>query len=250
MAHIVFNGVKINYIINEIQIRVNQDFNTSPFVGTTGSTTDYVSKSGRVLSFSSICKYDEQSTQGRGHRINDYEYLADNYNKTSKVLTSPSQSNLNGNYLCTGFDYTEDTMGNYNINWEFTEVMKFNVTNKTFRVWGKSVSSANKKKKTTTKTSNAENKLSSNIKLLLKDCPLMSKGSSSKKCVKSLQKFLQSKGYYKNYKIDGIFAIYTERELKKLQKANKLKSTGKWDKNTRNYFQKKYKYPTTTKKKK
>ena len=151
--------------------------------------------------------------------------------------------------MLTGFDYTEDTNGNYIIDWEFQEVIKFNVTSKTFRVWGKAVSSTNKKKKTTTKTSNTQNKLSSNIKLLLKSCPLMSKGSSNKKCVKSLQKFLQSKGYYKNYKVDGIYAIYTEKAVKSLQKQNKLKSTGKWDKNTRAYFQKKYKYPTANKKK-
>ena len=76
----------------------------------------------------------------------------------------------------------------------------------------------------------------------------MKKGSTSKKCVKSLQKFLQSKGYYKNYKVDGLYQIYTEKAVKSLQKQYKLKVTGQWDKNTRAYWQKKYKYPTTTKK--
>ena len=33
-----------------------------------------------------------------------------------------------------------------------------------------------------------------------------------------------------------------------MQKKFKLKATGKWDKTTRNYFQKKYKYPTQAQK--
>ena len=61
--------------------------------------------------------------------------------------------------------------------------------------------------------------------------------------MKYLQKFLQSLGYYKKYKIDGIYGKYTKAEVKKLQKAKKLKQTGNWDKNTVKYFQKKYKYP-------
>lgn len=248
-AQIVFNGVNIHYIINEIKIEKPQQHNTSPYIGTKGSTTNYVSSNGRVITFKSLCKHDEMSFHNRGHRINDYIHLADNYNKTPKVLTSPSKSKLNGNYICTGFEYTEDTKGNYIIDWEFTEVIKFNVTKKTFRVWGKSVSSSNKAKKTTTKKSSSSN-ISSNVKYLLKTCGTMKKGHSGKKCVKSLQKFLQSKGYYKNYKVDGLYQVYTEQAVKQLQKKFKLKATGQWDKNTRAYFQKKYKYPTTTKSKK
>ena len=248
-AQIVFAGYNINYIINEVKVNNQKDFNTSPYLGKTGSMTNFVSSNGRVLSFKSLCKWDEQSSHNRGHRINDYKYVAENFSKTPKVLTSPSQSKLNGNYLCTGFDYTEDTQGNYEIDWEFTEVMKFNVTKKTFRVWGKAVSSSNKAKKTTAKKSTNKNNLNSNIKYLLKTCGTMKKGSTSKKCVKSLQKFLQSKGYYKNYKVDGVFAIYTEKAVKSLQKQYKLKATGQWDAKTRAYWQKKYKYPTTTKKK-
>lgn len=247
-AHIVFANWNINYIIDEIKVNNPYSHNTSPYVGATGSTTNRSSSQGRVLSFKSFCKSDELSST-RGHRINDYKYLAENYSKTPKVLTSPSQSNLNGNYIITEFNYTEDTMGNYIIDWEFTEVIKFNVTKKTFRVWGKAVSSSNKAKKTTTKKSSASN-LSSNIKYLLKTCPTMKKNHSGKKCVKSLQKFLQSKGYYKNYKVDGLYQVYTEQAVKNLQKKFKLKATGAWDKNTRAYFQKKYKYPTTAKSKK
>lgn len=245
-SHIVFAGMNINYITNEIKVSNPMSHNTSEYIGQSGSVTNYVSSQGKVLTFSSICKFDEESPHNRGHRINDYKYLAKAYSETPKVLTSPSQSDLNGNYIVTGFDYTEDTQGNFICDWEFTEVMKFNVTAKTFRVWGKATSSSNKTKKATTKT--AKNSLNSNVKYLLKTCPTMKKGSTNKKCVKSLQKFLQSKGYYKNYKVDGLYQIYTEKAVKSLQKQYKLKATGQWDKNTRAYWQKKYKYPTTTKK--
>lgn len=248
-GHIVFAGMNINNIIKEINVNKPQNHNTSSYVGADGSTTNYVSSEGRTLTFKSICTSEEESPHSRGHRINDYKYLAENFNKTPKVLTSPSTSNINGNYILTDFNYTEDTGGNFNIDWEFKEVIKFNVVSKTFRVWGKSVSSTNKNKKTTTKTSNTSN-LNSNTKYLLKTCPVMSKGHTGKKCVKALQKFLQSQGYYKGYKIDGLYQIYTEKAIKSLQKKYKQKVTGKWDKNTRNYFQKKYKYPTTTKTKK
>lgn len=244
----MFAGMNINYIASEIKVNNPQNHNTRSYVGADGSTTNYVSSEGRTLTFSSICANDEQSPNGRGHRINDYIYLSKSFNKKPKVLTSPSKSKINGNYILTNFNYTEDTGGNYHIDWEFKEVIKFNVTKKTFRVWGKAVSKSNKKKKVTVKTSNASN-LNSNIKYLLKTCPTMSKGHSGKKCVKSLQKFLQSQGYYKGYLIDGIYEIYTEKAVKGLQKKYKQKATGKWDKATRNYFQKKYKYPTSVNKK-
>ena len=242
-GHIVFAGININYIANEIKVSNPMTHNTSEYVGQRGSSTNFVSSQARVLTFTSISRKNEQSPHGRGHRINDYIWLAKTFSEKPKVLTSPSQSNINGNYILTGFDYTEDTGGNYHIDWEFKEVIKFNVTKKTFRVWGKAVSSNSKKKKTTTKT--AKNSLNSNVKYLLKTCPLMSKGHTGKKCVKSLQKFLQSKGYYKGYELDGVYAIYTEQAVKGLQKQYKLKATGKWDKKTRAYWQKKYKYPTS-----
>lgn len=248
VGYIVFGGMNINYILDEINVDKDQEFNTSPYIGQEGSSTNFVSSSGRTISFKSLCKRDEISPHGRGHRINDYIYLSKTYNKKDRVLTSSSKSNLKGNYICTGFNYSEDTNGNYIIQWEFKEVIKFNTTKKTFRVWGKSVSSSNKTKKTTTKNSGANN-LSTNVKYLLKTCPTMSQGHKGSKCVKSLQKFLQSKGYYTKYKVDGIYAKYTTQEVKKLQKKIKVKASGNWDKNTRSYFQKKYKYPTVSKKK-
>lgn len=233
--------MNIKNIADEINVSRAETYGNSEFVGDVGSTVHHISSSGRVISFKSICKADEESRHNRDHRINDYIYLAENYKGQVKVLTSPSMSNLDGNYMMTQFEVTEDTGGNYTIQWEFTEDVKFNVTNTTFRVWGKAVTKTSTKK-TTTKTST--NNLNSNVKYLLKTCSTMKKGSNSKKCVKSLQKFLQSKGYYKGYKLDGIFAVYTEKAVKSLQKKYKLKVTGQWDKNTRTYFQKQYKYPT------
>lgn len=247
MAHITFAGMNINYIIDEIQVNKPYNHSTSPYIGAAGSTTKFVSSPGRVITFKNICKHNEQSAHGRKHRIRDYKDLVNKYARKPEVLTSPSKSNIKGNYIITKFDYLEDIGGNYIIDWEFTEVKKFNVTKKTFRVWGKSTSSANKdkKKKAKVKADNGkEINLSSNVKYLLKTCPTLSMNDTHKKCVKSLQKFLQSKGYYKGYKVDGLYQIYTEKAVKGLQKTNKLKPTGKWDKATRSYFQKKYKYPT------
>lgn len=240
----------INYIINEISIKTSQSFNTSPYIGAEGSDTTFINSEGRIISFKSLCLEKQKSPHGRGHRINDYIHLAKKYNKKTGVLVSPSESNINGNYVCIKMDYVEDTGGNYEIEWEFQEVVKFNVVNKTFRIWGKvkKTTTTTTKKKTTTKTSSTSN-LSSNIKYLLKDCGTMVKNDKKKKCVQSLQKFLQSQGYYKGYKIDGLYQKYTEQAVKNLQKKFKLKVTGKWDKNTRQYFQKKYKYPPANKSK-
>lgn len=244
-AHIVFGGMYINYILDEIDVSTNQSFTTSSYIGEEGSETKFISRDARTLTFKSLCLATEMSPHNRGHRINDYIHLSKTYNQKSQVLTSPSQSNLDGNYICKKMNYNEDTAGNFVIDWEFQEQIKFNVTKTTFRVWGKAVTkttSSKSKKKTTTKTSGSSN-LNSNLKYLLKTCSTMKKGSTGKKCVKSLQTFLQSQGYYIGYKLDGIYAIYTEKAVKNLQKKYKLKVTGQWDKTTRTYFQKKFKYP-------
>lgn len=85
--------------------------------------------------------------------------------------------------------------------------------------------------------------MSTTTKTLLKSCGTLSPSNKASKCVKYLQKFLQSVGYYKKQKVDGIYGSKTKAEVKKLQKAKKLKQTGKWDNNTIKYFRKKYKYP-------
>jgi hypothetical protein len=184
-----------------------------------------------------MCLAREQSSMGKNHRINDYEYLYATYEKKAAAFVSSSKSDINGQYIITNFNYEEDSAGNYEITWEFTEVVPFNVTQKTFKIWNKKTSSSNNKKKTS-KT----NGLNSNLKYLLKTCGTMKKGSKGK-CVKSLQTFLQSQGYYKNYKLDGEYQKYTKSAVESLQKKVKLKATGEWDTNTRTYFQKKYGYP-------
>ena len=98
-------------------------------------------------------------------------------------------------------------------------------------------------KKTAAKKTTAK-KTSSYMTILLSDCTTLKYGMVNKKCVKYLQKFLQKKGYYKGYKIDGDYLKYTKQEVNKLQKAYKIKvsksNQGQWDKVTRDYWRKKY----------
>ena len=243
-GHIVFENIPITNIIDDIDIKYTRDYNTSPYVGGTGSNTNFVSELGRILSFKSIVtSYDELETDGSVKTespITTFLNLSKEYKNKTGVLTSSSHIDLKGNYLCTGCNVVEDTGNNFTIDWEFTEVIQFNSVKKTFRVWG-SASSTTKKQQKTAKTSGS--KLNSNSKKLLKSCGTLSSSNKVKACVKYLQKFMQSLGYYKKYKVDGKFGSYTKTELKKLQKAKKLKQTGKWDKDTIKYFQKKYKYP-------
>ena len=237
-GHIVFENTSITNIISEITIKTSKDFNTSPYVGGTGSNTNYVSELGRVISFKSLCPSYEETTDETP--IVTFKKLSDTYKNKTGVLTSNSHLDLKGNYLITGFDVVEDTGNNFTISWEFTEVIPFNVTKQTFRVWGSAPK--NKKKKTKTKTSG--NKINKQSKKLLKSCGVLKPSTKASKCVKYLQKFLQSLGYYKKYKIDGIYGSKTQNAIKKLQKKCKLKQTGKWDKTTVKYFQKKYKITT------
>ena len=245
-GHIVFENIPITNIIDDITITKSRTYNTSPYIGGSGgSTSNFVSELGRVISFKSICpNYDETDAESP---ISIFQGLSETYKNKTGVLTSNSHVDLKGNYLCTGFEIVEDTGNNFTIDWEFTEVLPFNMVKKTFRVWGSAATktaSTTKKQtaaKTTTKTSGS--KLSSTTKTLLKSCGTLSPSNKSRKCVKYLQKFMQSLGYYKKYKVAGIYAKYTKSELKKLQKAKKLKATGNWNKTTLNYFRKKYKYP-------
>lgn len=241
-GHIVFENIPITNIQDDITIKYTREYNTSPYVGATGSTTNFVSELGRILSFKSLCpSYDELNDDGTvktNSPINVFKNLASQYKNKTGVLTSSSHIDLRGNYLCTGFDVVEDTGNNFTIDWEFTEVIPFNTVKKTFRVWG-SASSTSKKQQTTNKSSGS--KLNKQSKTLLKSCGTLSTSNKVRKCVKYLQKFLQSLGYYKKFKVDGKFGSNTKTELKKLQKAKKLKQTGKWDNATIKYFKKKYK---------
>ena len=245
-GHINFEGTAITNIISEIDIKKARDYNTSPFIGGSGSNTDFISQLGRVLTFKSIVtSYEELNDDGtvmENPPIKVYEKLAEDYKSKTGVLTSESHIDLKSNYLCTGFNVIEDTGGNFTIDWEFTEVLKFNkVKPTTFRVWGSAAQSTNSKKQSKTSSKTSGNKVNKTSKALLTKCGTLSPSNKVSKCVKYLQKFMQSLGYYKKYKIDGIYAQYTKAELKKLQKAKKLSQTGKWDKKTIAYFKKKYK---------
>lgn len=238
-GHIVFEGMNINNIIDEIQVQKDISITSNDYLGGSGSSTDFISESGNILTFESYCLHYEESWHGNNHRIGDYKSLFKTYHTKAGVVTSKSNASINGNYIITKFEIKEDTAGNFRISWELREQIPFNVTKQTFRVWGKP-KQATATKKTVKKSGSSP---SSNTKYLLKNCGLMSKGSKATKCVKVLQKFLQAGGYYKGYKLDGVFGVYTVKELKKVQKKRGLKQTGKWDKATRAYYQKKYKYP-------
>ena len=157
-GHIILNGVNINYIIDSIDVKYGLNHSTSPYIGQLGSTTSFISMNSRVITCKSICTNTETDNNGNP-RIGAYISLAGEFAQTPTVLTSQSTSNSDGNYIITGFDYVEDTTGNYEISWEFTEVEQYNVTSKTFRVW-------NKSKKGGKKT--AKKHLSSTYKNLLK----------------------------------------------------------------------------------
>ena len=241
-GHIVFENIAITNIIDDITIKQKRDYNTSPYIGGTGSNTNFVSELGRVISFKSICPYYEEIEDDGSVKseppITIFKNLAATYKNKTGVLTSASHIDLKGNYLCTDFEVEEDTGSNFTVKWEFTEVIPFNSVKKTFRVWG-SASSTTKKQKKTAKTSG--NKLNKTSKTLLKSCGTLSPSTKASKCVKYLQKFLQSLGYYTKHKVDGIYGSSTQTAVKKVQKAKKLKVTGKWDKATVKYFKKKYK---------
>ena len=243
-GHIVFENVPIIGIIDDISVKAKRDYNTSPYIGGTGSKTNFVSELGRVITFKSIVASYDVLEGSDESVLTTYNNLSETYKNKTGVLTSNSELNLKGNYLITGFDVTEDTGNNFNINWEFTEVIPFNVVNKTFRVWG-SASQSNASKKSNKNGKASGNKVNKTSKTLLTKCSTLSPSNKASACVKYLQKFLQSLGYYKKYKVDGIYAQHTKQEVKKLQKAHKLKQTGNWDKDTIKYFRNKYKISTT-----
>ena len=59
-GHIIFANTPITNIIEDISIKNDRDYSTSPYVGGTGSDTTFVSELGRVISFKSICPYYEE----------------------------------------------------------------------------------------------------------------------------------------------------------------------------------------------
>ena len=236
MPHLSIAGVPITYIVDNIDVKKTQNHTNTPYVGQDGSKIDFVSSDAKVLSFKNICKEGELNTGSNGLKINQYINLSKKYNKKETDVTSNSVAAIAGKYKITAFDYVENISGDFEITWELTEVVKFNVTKKTFKVWNK------KKAHDTAAAKMSSSKLSSSDKKLLKTCNLMNPGYKGE-CVKNLQHFLQKHGYYTKYRCHGGFDNNTKEALKKLQKANKLKATGKWDAFTLAYFQIKYKYP-------
>lgn len=240
MVTIKFEKVEIKNILDPISKTKERNYANNTFIGDTGgNSVEYLSSNGTVISFNSVVHKDEKKLQS-------YRNLAKKYTKKPGTLTGSTDLGVDGNYYLTGYNEEKNLNGSYVISWEFTEYIKPNIVKKTFKRIGRSVTKKSKAKKTTKK------KTSKYITILLTDCGTMKHGTTNSKCVKRLQKFLQKKGYYKGYKIDGDYLKYTKQEVKKMQQAYKIKvskdNQGQWDKKTRDYWRKKY--DITSKKKK
>lgn len=248
MVEIKFANVKIKNILDPIQKNRGRNYTINNFIGSSnGNDIEFLSTEGLVLSFQSIILKDDSTA------LNQYRKLEKNYTNKHGVLVGASDLKVNGNYYLTGYSEKKQVNGSYVISWEFTEYVKPNVVKTTFKRIGKSVTK--KTNSTTNKTASKKTvpkKTSKYITILLTDCGTMKYGMTGKKCVKYLQRFLQKKGYYKGYKIDGDYLQYTRAAVKQMQKAYKIKvsktNQGQWDTKTRDYWRKKYNI--TSKKKK
>lgn len=248
MVEVTFAKVKIKHILNPISKKKANNYAINTFIGKTGGNSiDHLSTEGLTLSFKSVV--DKKNTS----LLKNYRKLQKTYASKSGVLVGSSDLDINGNYYLVNYNEEKQVNGSYVITWEFLEYVKPNIVKTTFKRIGKS---ATKKKtssgsKTTAKKTTAK-KPSKYITILLTDCGTMKYGMTGKKCVKYLQRFLQKKGYYKGYKVDGDYLQYTRAAVKQLQKAYKIKvsksNQGQWDKVTRDYWRKKYNI--TSKKKK
>lgn len=246
MVEITFANVKIKNILDPISKSKARKYNVNTFIGSTGgNSVDYLAVEGTHLSFKSIVSREDLTL------LNSYRQLGKNYTDKSGVLVGSTDLGVNGNYYLTNYNEEKKINGSYHITWEFTEYIKPNIVNKTFKRVGKSVTKKNSKKTKAKKTK--AKKTSTYITVLLSDCGTLKYGMTNKKCVKYLQKFLQKKGYYKGYKIDGDYLQYTRAAVKQMQKAYKIKvsksNQGQWDKVTRDYWRKKYNITSKKKKK-
>lgn len=240
MAELSFNGQQIKHILDSIKINQPRNYSTDTFVSNPSTNTvEYISTEGKTVTFQSLVEAKDTKTLQR------YRNLAKKFTKKSAVLVSNTNLNIRGNYFLVNYVEDKKVNGSYRIEWEFLEHIKPNKVEKTFKRIGKSVT---KKTTSTKKKTSSPKKTSTYITILLTDCGTLKYGKTGNKCVKYLQKFLQKKGYYKGYKIDGDYLKYTQQAVKQLQKAYKIKATGTWDTNTRNYWRKKYNI--TSKKKK
>lgn len=234
MAEFTFASIEIKYIRDSIKINQKRNYSNDTFIGNPSSNNiTYISSDGKTISFQSIVETHDINT------LNKYRELEKQYKTKTGVLVSTSDLNINGNYYLTNYNEEKLVNGSYHIDWEFTEFIKPNKVQATFKRIGTPAT-----KKTTTAKKTTTKKTSTYITKLLTDCKTMKKGKTNSKCVKYLQQFLQKKGYYKGYKIDGDYLIYTQKAVKQLQKAYKIKvsksNQGAWDSVTRNYWRKKY----------
>lgn len=231
VGHINFAGTDIQNIVGEISIKTSLDYNTAPFLGSSGSSTTYVSKTGRVITFKALVPAYDETDDATTNRVTVYQSLHNKYKATTGVLTSQSDFNLKGNYLFTDFEVVEDTGNNFECSFEFTEVNKFNSKRKTFRVWG-NVSSSNKKKNTKSKKKPEalQSAVDYNTRILLTKCGVL-KGLKENKsfiCVKRLQRFLQKEGYYTKKPIDGFYGKDTKKAVKQFQTKLIANYKNKW----------------------
>ena len=239
MVEVKYAGVKIQYILDPISKNKDRNYNVNTFIGNTGgNSVEHLSTTGTVLSFNSVVGKDKTSL------LSSYRNLAKKYTNKAGVLVGSSDLGVNGNYYLTEYNEEKHVNGSYTISWGFTEYVKPNIVKKTFKRVGKSAT-----KKATNTTSGAgkktsPKKTSTYITILLTDCGTLKYGMTGKKCVKYLQRFLQKKGYYKGYKVDGDYLQYTRTAVNQMQRAYKIKvskqNQGQWDTVTRNYWRKKY----------
>ena len=239
MVEVKYAGVEIKYILDPISKSKNRNFSVNTFIGGTGgNSVEYLSTNGTVLSFKSIVGKDKRSL------LSSYRKLAKDYTSKAGVLGGSTDLAVDGDYYLTSYNEEKHVNGSYTISWGFTEYVKPNIVKKTFKRVGKSAT-----KKATNTTSGAgkktsPKKTSTYITILLTDCGTLKYGMTGKKCVKYLQRFLQKKGYYKGYKIDGDYLQYTKAAVNQMQRAYKIKvsksNQGQWDTVTRNYWRKKY----------
>ena len=227
MVELSFNGQPIRNILDSIRINQPRNYSTDTFIGNPSSNDiTYLSTEGKTVTFTSVVEANDTRT------LKVYRDLAKKFTNKSGVIASQSDLGIKGNYFLTGYSEEKKLNGSYHISWEFLEYLRPNKVEKTFKRIGRNATKKTTKKVTKKKTSY--------ITILLTDCGTLKSGLTNNKCVKYLQKFLQKKGYYKRYKVDGDYLKYTKQAVKQLQTAYKIKSTGQWDTRTRDYWRKKY----------
>ncbi len=242
MAGIIFARVKIKYILDPITKKKDRNYSVNDFIGPNGGNdVEHISTNGTQLSFNSVVGKDNLRL------LNSYRNLAKKYTNKVGVLNGSSDLAVKGNYYLTEYAEEKRVDGSYLITWGFQEYVKPNIVKTTFKHIGRSATKSNTQKTSKVKKV-VPKKTSTFIIILLGSCGTMKYGMVNKKCVKYLQRFLQKKGYYKGYKIDGDYLQYTRAAVNQLQKAYKIKvsksNQGQWDKTTRDYWRKKYNITT------